>query len=164
MMLKRVYECEAAHQLTAGVPEGHQCRRLHGHRYVVTVSIHSDINPETGMQLEYSEIDGVLLPVIDLVDHRCLNFLGHDVALSLPANTNDRFAISYERLAFEFKEPDLAAKVRKNPTVENLGQWLYAELNRRFDNARAVGFLAPHVARVEVQEDSRSTFVADSFK
>jgi len=165
MILKLSYECETAHQLTAGVPEGHQCRRLHGHRYEVEVSVHSDINPETGMMLEYSEIDALVIPVTSLVDHRCINFLGFEaqIVFEMVDGKQDQ-RLHIERLPFEFKAPDWAEKVRANPTVEHLGQWLYAELNEHMKTARTVGFLQPHIARVEIKEDSRSVFVADSWK
>ena len=44
MRLERTYEAEAAHQLSAGVPDGHPCKRLHGHRYIFTVTIIGDVD------------------------------------------------------------------------------------------------------------------------
>lgn len=132
MRLERKYEAEAAHRLTAGVPEGHQCRRPHGHRYCFVVTIIGDINPTTGMLLEYGEIDSRVWKVLALVDHNDLNAL---------LGTN---------------ELALAARVQRNPTVENLAVWFIAELKHLFNEKRHVGGIAPQVYAVRIEEDSRS--------
>lgn len=170
MRLTRKYEAEAAHQLSAGVPEGHPCRRLHGHRYEIWVTIIGDVNPETGMLLEYNEIDERVEEVLDLVDHRFINMLGFDISLttmwgmiedSLGAPLKaPPVAIRTKSLDFEFKEPDLAAKVRENSTVEHLAQWFIAELKHRFPRTDTkvgpTSFLSPQVYAVRIREDSRS--------
>lgn len=141
MRLERKYEAEAAHRLTAGVPEGHPCRRLHGHRYIITVTIIGDVNPETGMLLEYAAIDERVRKVLDLVDHRDLNDLaGHSGA--------------------QICCPSEACLVTQNPTVENLAAWFKAELSTFFPRTNfKVGPLSlqePQVYAVRIEEDSRS--------
>lgn len=170
MRLTRKYEAEAAHQLSAGVPEGHPCRRLHGHRYEIWVTIIGDVNPETGMVLEYNEIDRRVFEVLDLVDHRFINLLGYEVSLTCMWGTTEDsvgaplkappLVASTKSLSFEFKEPELAAKVRTNSTVENLATWLKAELVHRFPRTSlqvgAYSFLEAQVYAVRIKEDSRS--------
>jgi 6-pyruvoyl-tetrahydropterin synthase len=152
MRLERKYEAEAAHQLTAGVPEGHPCRRLHGHRYEIWVTIIGDVNPETGMLLEYGEIDARVKEVLDLVDHRFINKLGQtDEGWSLIDSATGVVVV---------QEPELAAKVRQNSTVENLVAWFKAELSHRFPRTNLkvgpLSFLDAQVYSVRIKEDSRS--------
>jgi 6-pyruvoyl-tetrahydropterin synthase len=157
MRLERRYEAEAAHQLTAGVPEGHPCRRLHGHRYVITVTIVGDVDPSTGMLLEYAEIDRRVNEALFYVDHRFLNDLGGpEQAMPL----RDQFGRDMGTVALPVKEPELAAKVRQNSTVENLVTWFIAELKHRFPRTDTqvgvLSFLSPQVYAVRIEEDSRS--------
>jgi len=64
--ISRRYTFSAAHRL-----EGHpRCSRLHGHNYVVTVSIIHEQSKDTGMVLDYGRMDELLKPVIDQYDHR----------------------------------------------------------------------------------------------
>lgn len=65
------YTFEAAHFLPK-VHDGHKCRRLHGHNYRVDVSVAGGLD-ERGFVLDYAELDGIVQPVIDELDHRCLN-------------------------------------------------------------------------------------------
>src|SRR5262249_38065552 len=134
-------EAEAAHRLIVGVPDGHPCKRPHGHRYIITVTIIGDVNPETGMLLEYADIDRRVLEVLDFVDHRDLNHLG--------AGMNR-----------ELHEANLAAQVIGNPTVENLATWFIAELKHWFprQNFRVgtLSLMEPQVYAVRIEEDSRS--------
>lgn len=158
MRLDVRYEASAAHQLSAGVPEGHKCRRLHGHRYVITVTLIGDINPETGMLLEYSEIDARVAKVMQFVDHRFLNFLGEEARVQLGEISDivTRLPIA----GAEILEPALAAKVRENSTVEHLQAWFEAELKHHFPRINrkvgALSFLDPQVYSVRIEENSRS--------
>lgn len=65
------YSFEAAHFLPK-VPEGHKCRRLHGHNYRVDVSVAGGLDAR-GFVLDYAELDAIVQPIIDELDHRCLN-------------------------------------------------------------------------------------------
>ncbi len=70
--LTRSYDFSAAHHLPEA-PEGHKCRRLHGHSYRVEVAVRGPVDPEVGWLLDYGEIDRVVRPVIGELDHRTLN-------------------------------------------------------------------------------------------
>jgi 6-pyruvoyltetrahydropterin/6-carboxytetrahydropterin synthase len=149
MRLERRYEAEAAHRLTAGLPEDHQCRRLHGHRYVIIVTLIGDLNPETGMVMEYADIDKRVQEVLRWVDHRFINEL-------YIAGTPTQDLITSEMC----REPALASKVREHSTVENLAAWFIAELKHRFPRENLhvgpTAFLSPQVYSVRIEEDSRS--------
>lgn len=72
MELFREFTFEAAHRLPH-VPEGHKCARLHGHSYRVTVHVGGDVDPETGMVLDFAEIQAAFEPLRDRLDHYYLN-------------------------------------------------------------------------------------------
>ena len=52
-----------------------KCSRNHGHNYVLYVSITGNVNPETGMIIEYEEMKKHIGTVINKVDHQYLNDL-----------------------------------------------------------------------------------------
>lgn len=65
------YSFEAAHQLPL-LPDGHKCKRLHGHNYRLDVSLSGPLDPR-GFVLDYAELDAVVQPLVDSLDHRFLN-------------------------------------------------------------------------------------------
>ena len=65
------FDFDAAHFLP-GVPEGHKCRRLHGHTYRVDVILRGEPDGR-GFVVDYAEIADAWRPVDALLDHRLLN-------------------------------------------------------------------------------------------
>ena len=63
---------EAAHHLPRA-PEGHKCRRLHGHSYLVEIIVEGEVGPETGWVVDYAEISAAFAPLHEQLDHRYLN-------------------------------------------------------------------------------------------
>ncbi|NUN14282.1 MAG: 6-carboxytetrahydropterin synthase QueD, partial [Myxococcales bacterium] len=63
---------EAAHRLPH-VPSGHKCARLHGHSYVLTISVCGEVSSETGWLIDYSDITDACRPLRDQLDHHYLN-------------------------------------------------------------------------------------------
>lgn len=74
MELFREYTFDAARRLT-GLPAGHKCGNLHGHTFMLRVWVGGEIDPKTGMLIDFAEVDGVLRPVLDALDHHNLNEL-----------------------------------------------------------------------------------------
>ncbi len=70
--LCRKYTFSAAHSLPRA-PEGHKCRRLHGHSYEVEIAVRGEVDPESGWLIDYGAIDLKAKPVIAELDHRTLN-------------------------------------------------------------------------------------------
>lgn len=70
--LTREFGFEAAHHLPRA-PEGHKCRRLHGHSFRVEVAVEGEVDPETGWFLDYGVIRQALEPIRQQLDHYCLN-------------------------------------------------------------------------------------------
>lgn len=70
--LSRTYHFAAAHHLPHA-PEGHKCRRLHGHSYRLDVTVRGEVDARSGWLLDYADIDKVVKPVLAEIDHRTLN-------------------------------------------------------------------------------------------
>jgi 6-pyruvoyltetrahydropterin/6-carboxytetrahydropterin synthase len=70
--LTREFTFEAAHYLPRA-PEGHKCRRLHGHSFRVEVMVEGPVDPETGWFLDYGVIREQVEPIRARLDHYCLN-------------------------------------------------------------------------------------------
>jgi 6-pyruvoyltetrahydropterin/6-carboxytetrahydropterin synthase len=65
---------EAAHHLPA-FPEGHKCRRLHGHRYEAVVYVTGPIEQERQIVLDYADLGVCLDAIHQQLDHQNLNDL-----------------------------------------------------------------------------------------
>lgn len=72
MQLRKTYHFEAAHFLPY-LPEGHKCKRLHGHSFRFEVVIEGPCDPNLGWVMDYAEISAVVNPVRDQLDHYLLN-------------------------------------------------------------------------------------------
>ena len=70
----RRYHFEAGHWLPK-VSEGHKCKRPHGHNYVLDISIEDQIQ-NNGFVIDFWDLDTIVNPIIQIVDHRMLNDLG----------------------------------------------------------------------------------------
>ncbi len=72
MEIYRQFQVEAAHRLP-NVPEGHKCRRLHGHSFRITVRVSGEPGPDTGWLIDFAEVKDAFQPVFDRLDHHYLN-------------------------------------------------------------------------------------------
>ena len=72
MRLEKTFRFEAAHWLP-NVPEGHKCRRMHGHSFRVTVVVEGNIDPEAGWLMDYGVISKAFAPLDAQLDHYLLN-------------------------------------------------------------------------------------------
>jgi 6-pyruvoyltetrahydropterin/6-carboxytetrahydropterin synthase len=71
--LKKEYRFEAAHHLPR-VPEGHKCRRVHGHSYRIELHVRGAVDPHTGWLIDFGVLDEVFeAEVFRKLDHRNLN-------------------------------------------------------------------------------------------
>ena len=71
MIVKRRFEFEAAHSLPA---HPGKCRELHGHSYVLTVSVDGKVNDDTGLVIDFSDLKRIVIErVVSLLDHKCVN-------------------------------------------------------------------------------------------
>jgi len=70
--LSKSFTFEAAHALPT-FPEGHKCRRLHGHSFRVEVRVAGDVDERQGYLIDYGDIKAACEPVREELDHRYLN-------------------------------------------------------------------------------------------
>lgn len=72
MEIYKEFTIEAAHWLPH-VPEGHKCRRLHGHSFRIAIHVSGPLDPQLGWVLDFAEIKTAYKAIEDQIDHRCLN-------------------------------------------------------------------------------------------
>lgn len=70
--LTKTFDFEAAHWLPT-FPEGHKCRRMHGHSFKVDVIVEGDVPPEQGYLMDYGQIKAAITPIQNQLDHYVLN-------------------------------------------------------------------------------------------
>lgn len=78
----------SASHVLHGLPEGHQCGRLHGHNYLVRISLTSSTLDDVGFVIDFGELAPVKRWIDDTLDHRHLN----DVLADLPNPTAELMA------------------------------------------------------------------------
>ena len=71
--VSKSFTFEAAHSLKS-LPEGHKCKRLHGHSYRFDVVCRGGLD-ERGMVIDFAEISAAVDPVVKQLDHRNLDDL-----------------------------------------------------------------------------------------
>lgn len=71
--LVKEFKFEAAHFLP-NTPEGHKCRRMHGHSFRFKVHLHGTVDPKTGWLMDFGDLKKIIQELIDdKLDHYCLN-------------------------------------------------------------------------------------------
>jgi queuosine biosynthesis protein QueD len=70
--LYKDFRFEAAHRLP-NVPEGHKCARLHGHSFLVRITVLGDVDPSTGWLMDFDDIKSAFAPLLEQLDHYYLN-------------------------------------------------------------------------------------------
>ncbi len=72
MEIWKKFTFEAAHMLP-NVPEGHKCRRLHGHSYHVHIYVTGEPDQELGWIIDFADIAAAFQPLWERLDHNYLN-------------------------------------------------------------------------------------------
>ena len=70
--LSKQFHFEAAHDLPT-FPDGHKCRRLHGHSFRFDVVVEGEVDPIKGYLIDYGDIKVVTDPLVSRLDHYHLN-------------------------------------------------------------------------------------------
>jgi 6-pyruvoyltetrahydropterin/6-carboxytetrahydropterin synthase len=70
--LTKDFNFEAAQTLPSA-PEGHKCRKMHGHSFKVEVSVEGEVAPERGWVYDHAEISAAMKPLMAQLDHSYLN-------------------------------------------------------------------------------------------
>ena len=71
MDIFKVFTFEAAHMLPQ-VPEGHKCKRLHGHSFRAEIHVTGPVE-EKGWVVDFAEIKEAWQPMHGVLDHHSLN-------------------------------------------------------------------------------------------
>lgn len=71
MKITAEFGFEGAHQL-AHLPEGHKCKRLHGHNWRMIVAVEGEPDGR-GFVYDYAELEAIVDPLVAQLDHRFLN-------------------------------------------------------------------------------------------
>lgn len=83
--LCKKFHFEAAHSLPL-LPEGHKCRRKHGHSYRVQLVLKVEQLDSRGFAaVDYDDLDAFGLYLNDRFDHQCLNDLSEFLAMPTTA-------------------------------------------------------------------------------
>jgi len=70
--LSKSFHFEAAHDLPT-FPDGHKCRRLHGHSFRFDVIVEGEVDPPKGYLIDYGDIKIAAEPIVRRLDHYYLN-------------------------------------------------------------------------------------------
>jgi 6-pyruvoyltetrahydropterin/6-carboxytetrahydropterin synthase len=70
--VSKSYTFAASHQLS-GLPEGHQCSRLHGHNYTVGLEMTAGALDDVGMVFDFGDMAPFRAYLDGSLDHRHLN-------------------------------------------------------------------------------------------
>lgn len=70
--LSKSFTFEAAHALPT-FPEGHKCRRLHGHSFRVEIHVEGEVDEQVGYLVDYGQIKAACEPIRQQLDHYHLN-------------------------------------------------------------------------------------------
>lgn len=102
MLIYKEFRFEAAH-LLPNAPEGHKCRRLHGHSFDVVIHVAGLVDEKAGWVMDFGDISDLFAPLHEQLDHRYLNEIE-----GLENPTSENIAIWIWRKL----KPPLAALVR----------------------------------------------------
>ena len=72
MEIFKEFHFEAAHRLP-NVPEGHKCARLHGHSFLVRLSVEGPVGDESGWVMDFGDLKAAFKPILNQLDHYYLN-------------------------------------------------------------------------------------------
>jgi len=70
--LVKDFNFEAAHFLP-NVPEGHKCRRTHGHSFKGQIAVRGPIDPQLGWVMDFADLKKAVDPIVTELDHYLLN-------------------------------------------------------------------------------------------
>lgn len=122
MLITRRLEFDAGHRIST---HNSQCRHLHGHRYVIEISLSGNIIsdegvPEQGMVLDFSAIKRIAKEIIvDKWDHAFLVYAGDKPVVDFLQSIEGHKTVIFD----------------SQPTAENLAVKAFQLLDRAFEAA-----------------------------
>ena len=70
--LVKEFRFEAAHYLP-NLPDGHKCRRMHGHSFCGEIAVRGPVDPVTGWLIDFGDLKRAVDPIVERLDHDLLN-------------------------------------------------------------------------------------------
>lgn len=70
--IKNHFQIESARFLP-NLSKDHPCSRLHGHSFKIILTLQGPLDPKIGWVQDYHEINTIMKPILDQLDHRVLN-------------------------------------------------------------------------------------------
>jgi 6-pyruvoyltetrahydropterin/6-carboxytetrahydropterin synthase len=70
--MKVQYRLESARKLTR-LPSSHPCSQLHGHSFVITLTLFGPWKEDLGWMYDYHDLNQIVHPTLKVLDHRYLN-------------------------------------------------------------------------------------------
>lgn len=115
-MIAKRFTFSASHQLP-GLPDGHQCGRLHGHNYAVEVVFGADELAAPGFVTDFGELAPLKAYLDASFDHRHLNEV-----LAVPP-TSEHLAAHVADWVVENLEPAIAGRLVRVRVSETDSTW-----------------------------------------
>lgn len=72
MELFKIFQIEAAHFLPH-VPDGHKCRRIHGHSFRIEIHVAGEVDERSGWVMDFADLKRAFAPIHAQLDHHFLN-------------------------------------------------------------------------------------------
>lgn len=136
MELRKTFRFEASHILSK---HPGKCSRLHGHSWVLHVSVVGPINPETGFVQDFADMSKVVKPIVEALDHRHLGEF-----------------FSLHTLVWKPEGPDISYPEYIYPTSERLLWWIAGQLKPLDIYGIADMTLISHWSKVAIEETCTS--------
>ncbi len=90
-----------------------KCQHIHGHTWLLQVGFAGEVNPKTGMVMDFADIKAIINTlIIDKLDHKYLN------EVDAPQPYEQQTLFESENLKFPYH----------NPTAENMVGWILGTL------------------------------------
>jgi len=72
MIIFKQFTFDSAHSLP-NVPEGHKCKRVHGHTYRLKVFVEGPLEENLDWVMDFTDIKDIVKPVVNQLDHYYMN-------------------------------------------------------------------------------------------
>jgi 6-pyruvoyltetrahydropterin/6-carboxytetrahydropterin synthase len=72
MKIFKSFTFDSAHFLP-NVPEGHKCKNMHGHTYLLKVIVEGELKEHLNWVMDFTDLKKAVDPVVKSVDHKVLN-------------------------------------------------------------------------------------------
>lgn len=72
MKIFKKFTFDSAHSLP-NVPDGHKCKNVHGHTYLLTVWVERPLDEKMGWVMDFADLKEIISPIVKELDHKYIN-------------------------------------------------------------------------------------------